>query len=89
LGEHAQGAGARNWEENKEETPESEWVRKRVPEQQIVSDELWNLVQQRLAEVKDLYKNRGQQAGLLRARAANSPYLFSGIVKCGLCRART
>jgi len=71
----------------KQKRPENEWVRKRVPEQQIVSDELWNLVQQRLAEVKDLYKNRGQQAGLLRARAVNSPYLFSGIVKCGLCRA--
>jgi DNA invertase Pin-like site-specific DNA recombinase len=71
----------------KRERPSNEWTKVEVPEQRIVPDELWEKVQHRLAEVKSHYKNQGSAAGLLRARAVNSPYLFSGIVKCGLCSA--
>jgi site-specific DNA recombinase len=71
----------------KQKRPPAEWISREVPEQRIVPNDLWDQVQHRLAEVKSLYKNRGRAAGLLRARAANSPYLFSGIVKCGLCSA--
>ena len=67
--------------------PESEWVIVQAPEQRIVSDELWAAVKQRLKQVRVLYGNDGRKAGLLRAQAMNSPYLFSGLLKCGLCGA--
>jgi len=64
-----------------------DWVMAEVPEQRIVSGELWDRVQQRLEQVKSLYENAGRKAGLLRARSASSPYLFSGLLKCGVCGA--
>lgn len=78
---------ARTGRRVKRERPSNEWIRAEVPVQRIVPDELWERVQHRLAEVKSHYKNQGNAAGLLRARAVNSPYLFSGIVKCGRCSA--
>ncbi len=65
----------------------SEWVMQEVPEQRIVSDELWDRVEQRREQVKRLYGNAGRKAGLLRAQAVNSPYLLTGLLKCGMCGA--
>ena len=65
----------------------TEWVMREIPEQRIVSDELWDQVEQRREQVKLFYGNSGRKAGLLRGRAASSPYLFSGISKCGVCGA--
>ena len=65
----------------------TEWVMREIPEQRIVSDELWDRVEQRREQVKIFYGNRGRKPGLLRGRAASSPYLFSGILKCGVCGA--
>jgi site-specific DNA recombinase len=65
-----------------------DWVMAKVPEQRIISDELWERVQQRLEQVKQFYGNAGRRAGLLRARSASSPYLFSGFLVCGACGAR-
>jgi site-specific DNA recombinase len=59
-----------------------------MPEQRIVSDELWNQVHERIAHVKQVYGDAGRRGGLLRGRSATSPYLFSGLLKCGTCGAR-
>jgi site-specific DNA recombinase len=63
--------------------PQSEWRVIERPELRIVSSELWERVQARLAWTKKLY---GQQSpnGLLN-RTASSQYLLSGIVKCDVC----
>jgi site-specific DNA recombinase len=65
--------------------PESEWIRVASPDQRIVSDKLWNLVQARLAFVNSTYGSHSGKGGLLRSRAASSPYIFSGLLKCGVC----
>jgi site-specific DNA recombinase len=65
--------------------PESEWIRVASPDQRIVSDKLWNLVRARLAFVNSTYGSHGGKGGLLRSRAASSPYIFSGLLKCGVC----
>jgi site-specific DNA recombinase len=64
--------------------PETEWVRTEIPEQQIVSDELWQRVHARLAIVKNIYARAN---GGLRAESMNSAYLFSGVLKCTECGA--
>ena len=67
--------------------PKSEWHRKEIPEQRIISDELWNAVQQRMQTVNELYALEARRPGILRARAGSSPYVFSGLLKCSLCGA--
>ena len=71
----------------KRQRPPNDWIMSEVPDQRIVSVELWDRVQQRLEQVMRLYENAGRRAGLLRARSASSPYLFSGLLKCGVCGA--
>lgn len=53
----------------------SEWRRVEVPEQRIVSENLWNRTQERIHLVRELY---GVANGMPRGRAAASPYLFTG-----------
>jgi site-specific DNA recombinase len=67
--------------------PETEWVRVEVPEQRIVSESLWKAVQERLAFVERTYGAQGRKGGLMNSRLASSPYLFSGLLKCGACGA--
>ena len=62
--------------------PKSEWRRREIPEQRIVSEELWNRTQERLALVQGLY---GGREGRRRGRAAASPYLFTGLLECAEC----
>lgn len=38
-----------------------------------------------LAEVNRIWGRQGRKGGLMNARAASSPYLFSGLLKCGVC----
>jgi site-specific DNA recombinase len=64
-----------------------DWGMAVVPEQRIISDDLWERVQHRLEQVKHIYENAGRRAGLLRARSASSPYLLTGLLKCGVCGA--
>ncbi len=68
---------------------ETEWVKVEAPEQRIVSEQLWQQAQGRIEQVKRLYGFDGpeRKAGLLRSRAVGSQYLFSGLLKCGVCRA--
>jgi site-specific DNA recombinase len=67
--------------------PLGDWVRAEIPEQRILPEELWCRVQQRIEHVKSVYGDAGRKGGLLRARTASSPYLFSGLLKCALCGA--
>lgn len=62
---------------------ESEWIRVQRPELAIVSTKLWNRVQERLGTV-GRKASEGRRCGLL-SRAMTSPYLFSGLLKCGEC----
>ncbi len=64
---------------------ESEWIRKQRPELAIVSGELWDRVQARL-NFFGQKPSEGRRRGLF-ARALTSPYLFSGMLKCGECGA--
>ncbi len=64
--------------------PESEWVITDEPELRIVSDELWNRVQERRQITAE--KHPGVKPGLLH-RAATVSYLFSGLLKCSECGA--
>jgi site-specific DNA recombinase len=66
--------------------PESEWIKVASPEQRIVSDELFQRVQDRLRFVNETYGDRaGRRGGLLNSRVASSRYIFSGLLKCGTC----
>lgn len=58
-----------------------------APHLQIVPDALWKAVVDRRELVKRVFENGGNHAGLLRATAMNSRYLFSGLLKCGVCDA--
>ena len=66
--------------------PQSEWRFRDVPSLRIVSDELWNAVALRREKIKAIYANakHGNSGGLL-VRSATSPYLFSGLLRCGMC----
>jgi site-specific DNA recombinase len=61
--------------------PQSQWRIIKRPDLAIVTEELWNRVQSRLALTKEIYGRQGRD-GLLN-RSASSQYLFSGVVKCG------
>jgi site-specific DNA recombinase len=61
---------------------ESEWRRREIPEQRIVSEELWTRTHDRLKLVQELY---GVREGKRRGRAAASPYLFTGLLECSEC----
>ena len=63
--------------------PLNEWKRRSAPELAIVSDDLWNKVQSRFKDLADAHK--GQDKRGLQPRSLTSPYLFSGLLKCGLC----
>ena len=63
--------------------PVNEWKRHSMPELAIVSEELWNKVQNRFQVVGGTNQITGRR-GLL-SRALTSPYLFSNLLKCGLC----
>src|SRR6516225_10047662 len=65
--------------------PESEWRRREIPEQRIVSEHLWNEVRERLRVIHTLYGAEGF-ARPRGGRAAGSPHLFTGLLECGLCR---
>jgi site-specific DNA recombinase len=65
----------------------SEWRRREIPEQRIISDDLWNAVRGRMAAVNEMYSLELRRPGILRARAVSSPYIFSGLLKCSLCGA--
>ena len=68
--------------------PAEEWIRQEHPELRIINSSLWEAVQQRLAFVENTYgvgPGRPPRGG---AHVAYSPYLLSGVLRCGCCGAR-
>jgi site-specific DNA recombinase len=65
--------------------PESEWLRSTNPDLAIIGAGLWKAVRSRFALLATGWEN--QKAPGLLPRAMTSPYLFSGILKCGECGA--
>jgi DNA invertase Pin-like site-specific DNA recombinase len=66
--------------------PREEWRVQDRPELRIVSDALWHRVRVRQAEVRAAF---GLKAGTTLVRGKNaavySRYLFSGLLRCGIC----
>lgn len=58
-----------------------EWIVKQAPELQIVATELWDRVQARLEARRA--KGQGKQKGAAQGHAQK--YLFSGLLRCGMC----
>jgi site-specific DNA recombinase len=78
----------RNPETGRKETrrrPESEWVRVNVPTLRIISDELWDRVQEQIRFVNEKWGFK-QMGGFYRTKNS-STYLFSGLLVCGICGA--
>lgn len=67
------------------ERPKSEWLIFEQPELRIIGEDLWQRVQNRIAWVNEKY-NYGNRPGLAH-RAATSPNILSGFLKCGVCGA--
>ena len=72
--------------------PTEKSIRVEMPEQRIVSEKLWLAVQERLAYVKRVWASQVRKGlkgevlkGFTNMSAASSPYIFSGLLKCGLC----
>ena len=63
--------------------PPSEWTRLEVPELRIVSDELWEKVQEVNRRGHDKYYS--SRLGGMNRTAASRTYLFSGSMICGVC----
>jgi hypothetical protein len=63
--------------------PPSEWTRLEVPDLRIVSDELWERVQEVNRRGREKYYSR--RLGGMNRTAASRLYLFSGSMVCGLC----
>jgi site-specific DNA recombinase len=68
--------------------PPQEWVRHEYPELQIVEPNLWAAVQARLTVLGERFGSGHGQQPRGAIRAAYSPYLLSGLLRCGLCGAR-
>jgi hypothetical protein len=57
-----------------------------IPEQRVLSEELWNAVEARIETVKQIYGEIGRKGGM-QGRSVSSPYVFSGLLKCSECGA--
>ena len=63
--------------------PRAEWTIVEAPQLRIISDQIWQRVQDRLATVNEAF-SKGRAVGL-SCRSYTAKYLFSGFLKCGLC----
>jgi hypothetical protein len=66
------------------ERPKNEWRIVERPELRIINEALWTTVQRRIERIAEQFK--GKRPGLYN-RAASSPYLLTGFLKCGSCGA--
>jgi Recombinase zinc beta ribbon domain len=64
-----------------------QWTRTEITKQRIISEALWQRVEERRQNVKILYFDANRPKGLTNSHAMNSAYLFSGILKCATCGA--
>jgi DNA invertase Pin-like site-specific DNA recombinase len=66
------------------ERPMNEWRIVERPELRIIDETLWMRVQKRAERIAEQFK--GKRPGLY-SRAATSPYLLTGFLRCGSCGA--
>lgn len=65
--------------------PESEWIRREVPDLRIVSEALWAIKRQQEA-LAGRYGGIKQAAQVRALHGTRRPaYLFSGLLECGIC----
>lgn len=81
MGQDAEGPIPRTGKRIYRRTAASQWRRKEIPEQRIISDEQWNTVQERMASVNQLCSLDARRPVILRARAVSSPYIFLGLAE--------
>src|SRR3546814_12213286 len=66
--------------------PESEWIRKEVPDLRIITDDLWEAAKRQQDVLAE--RNKGIKEAAL-ARSINGrrrpAYLLSGLLECGEC----
>ena len=65
--------------------PESEWLRRSMPELRIVSDAAWNTAHARLDGIRKRLRDVRGDAGY--RRDVESKYLLSGFARCAVCGA--
>ncbi|HEV7310911.1 recombinase family protein [Sphingopyxis sp.] len=66
--------------------PESEWVRKAVPELRIISDDLWKAAKRQQEVIAERYKGMKEAAQARSVNGLRRPaYLLSGLLECGEC----
>jgi hypothetical protein len=63
--------------------PESQWIRKEVPELRIVSDQLWHTAREHNRLIRE--KHGPKRLGGMNRTASSRKYIFSGLMVCGLC----
>lgn len=68
---------------SKRNRPQSEWIRREAPELRIISDELWEKVQEVNRRGRDKYY--ATRMGGLNRTEHSRKYLFSGPLCCGIC----
>jgi site-specific DNA recombinase len=66
--------------------PEGEWITRDAPELQIISDELWQRVRERLSAARTVYfEKRDAKRATLTVNGKTSPYLLTGLLSCAAC----
>ena len=60
--------------------PRAEWMESAVPELRIIDDALWEAAKSRQRATQHILKS-----GTPLVRARRAKYLFSGLIKCGIC----
>ncbi len=68
--------------------PAEEWVRQERPELRIIEPALWNAVRARLKVMEQTFGCGPGHPPRGAAHVAYSPYLLSGLLRCGVCGAR-
>jgi site-specific DNA recombinase len=68
--------------------PRDEWITQERPELRIVVAALWAAVQTRLRDFHAAFGGEGGRPPRGDVKLAYSPYLLSGLVRCGSCGAR-
>ncbi|MBA5865406.1 MAG: hypothetical protein GDA67_01780 [Nitrospira sp. CR1.3] len=67
--------------------PREEWIEERVPQLRIVPDELWARAQERRRKVSEsVAALRASLHCRARSTGRGPKYLFSGLLRCGVCR---
>ena len=65
--------------------PERDWLRRSMPELQIVSDDVWNAAHARLDGIRKRQRHVAGNQGY--RRDVESKYLLSGFARCAMCGA--